>query len=448
MKSLLLKLGEAIGLDSAIINVVTARLWSLLAGPLSIFLIAHRLSPQEQGFYYTYGSVLGMRVFVELGLIYVILQFASHEMSGLRWEDQRLVGDETNRARLGDLLRKSLQWYAVVSALVLVSILPGGLWFLGRDPVNFAAVAWKGPWIGLCMVVALSTTIAPITSIIEGSGRVAEVTRVHMWEGMATGIALWIGLLSGWRLYSPLFSAIAALSVTIAWLLATKRKMLSDLLFHARGASLSWWQEILPMQWRTAVVWIFGYFANQFFTPAIFKTHGAELAGKVGMTLNLINVIAAVGLSWMQTKAAPFGLLVANREWPQLDRIFFRTLNQAMGVYLFGCTCLLGVMQFLHWLHHPIADRLLDFPTTVIFMAALGFNLRVFCRSVYLRAHKAEPYYVLELVNGAIVGIILFVVVPRAGLSAVALAYLLAACLPVQLISIVIFQSFRRRHHV
>src|SRR6266568_550489 len=118
MKSLLLRLGEAVGLDSAIINIITARLWSLLAGPISIFLIAHRLSPQEQGFYYTYNSVLGTVVFLELGLTYVLLQFASHEMIGLRWEDQRLVGDETNHARLADLLRKAFRWYAIISVLV------------------------------------------------------------------------------------------------------------------------------------------------------------------------------------------------------------------------------------------------------------------------------------------------------------------------------------------
>lgn len=149
----------------------------------------------------------------------------------------------------------------------------------------------------------------------------------------------------------------------------------------------------------------------------------------------------------MHTKAAPFGSMVAQRDWPQLDSIYRRTLWQAMAVYVVGCVGLIGVMELLRWLQHPIAARLLDLPTTLIFMTASGFNQLVFCRSVYLRAHKAEPFYVLHLVNGAIVGVILVVLTPRATLPTIALAYLLGACLPVLIISGVIFRRYRAKMH-
>ena len=366
-------------------------------------------------------------------------------MTGLHWENQRLVGDDVNHARLADLLRKALRWYSIVSALVVAIILPSGIWFLGRDQVNAAAVTWKGPWVLLSIVVALSLSIAPVSAIIEGCGRVAEVTRVRMWEGMATGIALWTGLLSGCRLYSAPLASTASLLVTVTWLLTTKRCFLADLLFRVQGATLAWWREIAPLQWRTAVAWISGYFAYQFFTPAVFTTHGAALAGRLGMTLNLINVVGAVSLSWMQTKASPFGQMVANRDWRQLDTLFRRTLVQAMGAYVLGCIFLLGVMQILRWLQHPIAARLLESSTALTFMAAAGLNQIVFCRSILLRAHKAEPFYGLQLANGVVVGFILLVLVPRVSLPTVALAYLLCACLPVLLISGVIFRRYRTK---
>jgi hypothetical protein len=37
------------------------------------------LTAVEQGFYYTFGSVLALQVFVKLGLVTVIVQMASHE---------------------------------------------------------------------------------------------------------------------------------------------------------------------------------------------------------------------------------------------------------------------------------------------------------------------------------------------------------------------------------
>jgi len=56
----------------------------LLAGPVGLYLIATFLTKSEQGYYYTFGSVLGLTVFFELGLSYVIIQFTSHEMAGLK----------------------------------------------------------------------------------------------------------------------------------------------------------------------------------------------------------------------------------------------------------------------------------------------------------------------------------------------------------------------------
>jgi hypothetical protein len=447
MKALLLKLGAAIGLDSAIINVITARMWSLLAGPISIFLIAHRLSPQEQGFYYTFSSVLGATVFLELGLLYVVLQFASHEMTGLQWEGRRLAGDPANYARLADLLRKSVRWYSVVSALVLALVLPAGLWFLGRNQANAEAVTWKGPWILLTIASACSMSISPVTAIVEGCGRVAEVTRVHMWEGMAMGVSLWIGLLSGCRLYSSAFALLASFLVTLTWIMSTKRELIGSLLFQTGRSTLSWWKEIAPMQWRIAVVWISGYFAYQFLTPAVFTTHGAALAGRLGMTLNLISVVGAVSLAWMQTKASPFGQMVANRYWGLLDALFRRTLVQAMCVYVLGCFGLIGVIEILRWFQHPIAQRVLDLPPTMAFMAAMGLNQVIACRAIYVRAHKAEPFYALQIANGAMVGLILIFLMPRTGIFTVGLAYLLGACLPVLLISGVIFRRYRTKVH-
>jgi hypothetical protein len=450
MKARLLKLGAVLGIDAPILNIITARLWGLLARPISMVLIVSRLSSNEQGFYYAYTDLLSMAVFLELGLITIILQFAAHEMAGLRWDEERVVGEDPHHARLSDLLRKSLRWYTVVGVLAVALILPVGHWFLAHNPANAAEVNWQGPWILLAIVLAVSLSLTPVTAIIEGCGRVAEVTRVHMYEGMAMGIALWVGLLSGLKLYAVPCSSAAAVLVTCTWLFTTKRAFLGNLLGRAKGATVAWWREIVPLQWRFAVVWISGYFAYQLFTLAVFYTHDATLAGRVGMTLNLISVAGGVSLAWMQTKASPFGQMVAGRAWTLLDKIYERTLVQAMGVYVLGCLALMVAMLLLPRLPYEfatrISERLLDVPTALIFMAAAGCNQMVFCRSTFLRAHKAEPYYVLHLINGILVAAILFGLVKRVRLPFVALAYLLAACVPVLLVSGIIFRRFRNKY--
>ncbi len=50
-----------LGIDRAVGWTVAARVWSILAGPLSVILIASHLSADEQGFYYTFASVVSFQ---------------------------------------------------------------------------------------------------------------------------------------------------------------------------------------------------------------------------------------------------------------------------------------------------------------------------------------------------------------------------------------------------
>ena len=109
---------SGLGIDRAVGWTVAARVWSILAGPVSVILIAAHLSAEEQGFYYTFASIVAFQVIFELGLGMVIVQFASHEKAFLEWRsDGTLGGSDVEKGRLAALLRKSLQWYAVATML-------------------------------------------------------------------------------------------------------------------------------------------------------------------------------------------------------------------------------------------------------------------------------------------------------------------------------------------
>jgi O-antigen/teichoic acid export membrane protein len=64
-------------------------------GLISIFFIASYLTKQEQGYYYTFGSILAIQVFFELGLSGIITQFVAHEFASLKWKSPiELEGSE------------------------------------------------------------------------------------------------------------------------------------------------------------------------------------------------------------------------------------------------------------------------------------------------------------------------------------------------------------------
>jgi hypothetical protein len=72
-----------LGIDHAIGFTILARVWSSAAGLVTVGLIARFLSPAEQGYYYTFGSLIALQIVFELGFSFVILQLATHERAHL-----------------------------------------------------------------------------------------------------------------------------------------------------------------------------------------------------------------------------------------------------------------------------------------------------------------------------------------------------------------------------
>lgn len=66
---LLSRLKHIIGLDRAIGFTVLARGWSVLSGALTVLLIARFLSPAEQGYYYTFASLVSLGLSLNLGFL-------------------------------------------------------------------------------------------------------------------------------------------------------------------------------------------------------------------------------------------------------------------------------------------------------------------------------------------------------------------------------------------
>src|ERR1035438_5549666 len=112
-----------LGLDRAGGFTVLARFWGSAAGLVTVFLIARFLSPAEQGYYYTFGSLVAMQMIFELGFSFVILQLSSHERAPLSISaDYEITGDPIAHARLASVIQKSIRWYSVAAVLLAATL--------------------------------------------------------------------------------------------------------------------------------------------------------------------------------------------------------------------------------------------------------------------------------------------------------------------------------------
>ncbi|HEV2619919.1 MAG TPA: hypothetical protein VGU23_08270, partial [Acidobacteriaceae bacterium] len=118
------------GLDRAIAFTVLGRFWSALVALITVLLIARYLSPSQQGYYYTFFSLVALQIVFELGFSFVVLQLAAHERSQLTFlPDGEVAGPAIAHSRLASVLQKAVRWYSVAAVLMAVTVLPAGLYF-------------------------------------------------------------------------------------------------------------------------------------------------------------------------------------------------------------------------------------------------------------------------------------------------------------------------------
>jgi hypothetical protein len=106
----------------------------------------------------------------------------------------------------------------------------------------------------------------------------------------------------------------------------------------------------------------------------------------------------------MNTKAAPFGSLIARKEYVQLDSLFFRTLKQSFSVCAAGSLVAWCGAIYLNWAHLRIANRILDPTSLGILLLSTMLNNIVFAQALYLRAHKQEKFLVNSVLGAVLVG--------------------------------------------
>jgi O-antigen/teichoic acid export membrane protein len=394
-------LQTGLGIDRAIGFTILARGWASIAGLVTVALIARFLSPAEQGYYYTFSSLIALQIVFELGFSLVILQMASHERAHLIFSlDSVISGDPIAHARLASVLQKTVRWYTTAAVFLAVFLLTAGAHFFSAHHQATGNVSWHIPWYAAALAATLTFQLDPLLSFMEGCGFVSSVARLRLAQAMTGSTLAWLALAAHHGLFAPAMIIAGNAVVAFIWLFRRRNLLLPLMRYKPGEHRIQWMKEVWHFQWRIAVSWLCGYFIYQLFTPVLFAYRGAVEAGQMGMSLSLANALQSVAISWINTKAAPLGALIARKEYLALDSLFFRALRQSAGVFAAGSLVVWLAAMYLNWAHIRFAQRLLSpLPLGLLLLATL-MNVIVFGEALYLRAHKHEKF-LLNSVLGA-----------------------------------------------
>lgn len=417
-------------LDQRVIYALLFRGSQAFVGVVTILIITQFFDKAEQGYYYTFNSILALQIIFEMGLSFIILQYTGHEFAIIRWENNQLAGPAEGLARFQAFFSKSILAYLIIALCVFFLVWPIGIFFFTRAAGD-SGFSWGLPWLFLCVFTGLNIITLPFLATIEGSGLVVKINQFKTVQNTLGAMVMWLAMMGGAELYSIALDPLICFLVSIIWL----RRHYADLLskgYHGLKGLVQrteaaypffWMQEVWPMQWRIAISWISGYFLSQIYTPILFYYHDAASAGKFGASMAVCNMLSLFSITLLNAYNPELCQLIASKNWQILralfNRIFVHALIvstlMAMIVVLALCIPALSV----------VTDRFLSpFYMGLLLLGTL-INYMIGAIALFLRAFKREPFVWVSLIGATLNAVFAWWFGREYGAPGIVLTYLL-----------------------
>jgi hypothetical protein len=402
------RLCVSLGLDFHVAMTLLFRGWSILAGAATVLVVPFFLSPVEQGYYYTFASILGLQIFFELGLSQVVVQLVGHNVAHLRMLEASFEGDTARIERLASLVQLMRRWY--ITAAVLFAVIggvAGATFFMFQGQLPF--VDWAPIWAVLSLTTAINLAYMPALALIEGTGRIGDVARLRLLQSAIGYAVLWVVLFSEGGLWAAAVMPLVSAFMTAYWVLHRGKlyHWLRTKTFTAAHC-IDWRKDVLPFQGRIAASWISGYFVFYAFTPMIFLHQGAVEAGRFGIAFTIFNSVSAIGMSWVNAKSPNFGMHISRGERREVNALFVYVFKRSIAFTALASLAVALAAIALSIYGLPAMKRVAD-PMIIACLSSVSIiNCVIFSVAIYMRAHREEPMLPVSVATGLATAIIAY----------------------------------------
>ncbi len=408
MPNPLSRLAEKLQIDRPLIYALTARSWQAMAGPLTMVFLIKTLTLSEQGVYYALSSIMSIQLFFELGLLNILISQAGHHHSGLLQ-----ATNDQERARsarqLSQLISASQRWFIVAALLFVVSAVFLG-WRSLSDKVT--TIDWWLPLVALSGLAAATVALSPRIAILEGTGHRENVYRTRLFQMVSGAVVVWVTLLLGFKIWALVTSAAVQLFFVLYLTQVAYRDFFVSHRFRTTESSdtpsdseWSWISEVLPLQWRIALISIVYHAATQFFTVIVLRFHDEQEAGRLGMTLSATGAIQGMSLAWVHTKFSLVSALHGSGQREQAGTLWRQSAVVSTLLLIAAMVTAVGIVASL-----PLAGRGWENRFIAPWqMLVLGFgclaNHLIALQSFYVLSRKGRPFLMAALVGFTSTGV-------------------------------------------
>lgn len=372
--------------------------WRLISGPMILLLIPLYLTSTEQGCWYTFTSLAALSIFADLGFGIIVLQFAAHEFANLYFRPDGVIGGPIrSKQRLASFFKFTVKWGGTATLIAFPVILIGGYFFLQRQ-LHTVLLNWQWNWILYSCVSGVIFFNNILLTFFEGCNSVAKLQGIRFKITVASSSTMLVGLIAGIGIYALAVSSAVNACSGCFFLYKNFRKASFQLWRTAHLVHYNWWPEFSALMWRYALSWCSGYWGLYAYTSIAFYYWGPIEAGKVGLSMAMWTGGFGIANCWMRAVIPHLNMLIENKDWQELDRLFQKNFYRAIFTMAVGGSGFLLLYTITNGMV-PLWERILSISgMTILFFCWLG-QLIINDWATYLRAHKKEPLVVYSVIS-------------------------------------------------
>ena len=197
---------------------------------------------------------------------------------------------------------------------------------------------WTLPWALLSIWVGISVIWAPFWPLLEGSDRVAQLYKFRLRQGVLARLASWFSLCLGYGLWAPFVERMTLGAQALLWIKRSHHALLRSVLERPQKALIRWRSHVWPLQWRLGLSTAGGFTVFAILVPALLWAKGPVEAGRLGMSLALINAIYTVSHGLIQARQPTMAMNAARENYNEMEQLFFSRFRWSIGTYVLGCS--------------------------------------------------------------------------------------------------------------
>lgn len=418
--------------------------FKIISGPILLLFIPLFLQDSIQGYWYTFSSLAALSIFADMGFTTIVTQFSAYEYAYLSFNEKEYIeGDVQHLSMLASLLRFILKYSTIICVVAFPVIMSIGVYmFKGKE----AFTVWLLPWMIYICASALNFIINVLMAFMEGCDQIARIQKNRFYGSITTTITTLIMLYRGYGLYSLALGALFGGIVNSGLFLYEFRISLKQLIYWNKNFIHSWNKDFLSLIWKYAISYSSGYFIFQIYTPLVFQFYGAELAGKVGISMSLCSAIYSISTVWIYINTPQMNMYAAQKKWSSMDKTLVKGIILSCATFLIGGVAVIAVL-LRYQTKILILRRFLSVLPIFTLLCAWFIQIIVNSIAVYLRAHKQEPFMILSVVSGIYILICTFIIVKYCSINFLFMGFFTAQVLGLPW-GIRIFYKKRRLWHI